>query len=280
MRYVSGVLTAIALVMGGFLALSGGAGAQAETSIGVDVGVDDDNGPTSIGSIESCLRVSNGDTFSVDLFVSDAEDLLAWESYVAYDSSVLQVVDRDVQMFQAADDGSAVFNTSEAVPGNDDGLFRVGGADIREPPVGDSGSGVLARLTLKAISEGSTTLNAGLTDRNGDGTMDHGTTLTDIDGGHIGDINGDGLFDGEVTAPEVFVDVDPEKECATPFGGGSAETTPEPDAVESLQTDNDSGDGSWWMVIPIVGGVVLAVAALVYGASRIRRRPPSGTGGQ
>jgi len=278
MRYASGISAAIALLVGGLLALSAPAEAQGDTAIGVDVGVDD-NSPTSVGSVESCVSVRKDDTFTVDLYVSDVEDLLGWETYVAYNSAVVQVVDRDVQMFQAADSGSSVFNASEAVPGNDDGLFRVAATDTRNPAVGDSGSGVLARLTLKAIGEGTTSLDAGPTDRNGDGTPDFGTTLTDVNGEHIGDDDGDSFFDGAIAVPDVFVDVPTDRECATAFSGAGGDTTPEPDAAQQPQTNDNDGGSSWWLIAPIAGVVAALVLALLYVAGRMRRGRSAGGSG-
>ena len=279
MRYASGILTATALLVGGLLARSQPAEAQGDTAIGIDVGVDD-NSPTSVGSVASCLSVRKDDTFTVDLYVSDVEDLLGWETYVAYDSTVVQVVDRDVQMFQAADSGSSVFNASEGVPGNDDGLFRVAATDTRNPPVGDSGSGVLARLTLKAIGEGTTSLDAGPTDRGGDGTPDFGTTLTDVSGEHIGDNDGDSFFDGAVTVPDVFVDVSTDRDCASAGDGGGAATTPEPNAAGAPQTNDDDGGWSWWMIALIAGAVAALLIGLLYAAGRMRRGRSAGGGGQ
>jgi hypothetical protein len=280
MRYASGILAAIALLVGGLLTLSQPAEAQGDTAIGVDVGVDDNNSPTSVGSVESCVSVRKDDTFTVDLYVSDVEDLLGWETYVAYDSTVVQVVDRDVQMFQAADSGSSVFNASEAVPGNDDGLFRVAATDTRNPAVGDSGSGVLARLTLKAISEGTTSLDVGPTDRNGDEKPDFGTTLTDVTGEHIGDDDGDSFFDGAIAVPDVFVDVPTDRDCATAFGGAGAATTPDPNAAGAPQTNDDDGGSSWWLVAAIAGAVAALLLALLYAAGRMRRGRSAGGGGQ
>lgn len=261
------------ILLGGAIAFSAVSQAQGETAIGVDVGVDD-NSATSVGSVKSCLSAHKDDTFQADLYLSDVEDLLAWEAYVGYDSNVVQVVDRDVQMFQAADDGSAVFNASEAVPANNDGLFRVAAADTRDPSVGDNGSGVLARLTLKAIGEGRTSLSVGPTDLDGDGQPDFGTTLTDVNGGHIGDSDGDSLFDGSVSTPEVFVDIEvpADRDCAVP---GSA---PAAAPVEQPANKDEGGGSSWGLLALIAAGVAALVLALIYGASRTtRRRPPEGT---
>ena len=119
---------------------------------GPTIAVDADptgNSPDSIASIESCTSVESGDTFEVDIVTTGAIDLLAWETYVHYDASVIQVIDRDVHQFLGQEDGS-VFDTSASVPAQD-GRYRVGGANIAQEAGGRSGLGVLARLTMKAV---------------------------------------------------------------------------------------------------------------------------------
>lgn len=243
-----------------------GAYAQDETAIGVDA-TTDNNTATSLGSIDSCVSVEKGDTFDVDVFVVNVTDLLAWEAYLAYDNAVVQVVDRDVDMFQAVDPGSSVFNTSESVPPNEDGLFRVGGTDLIDPPVGDSGSGVLARLTLEALTEGRTSLSIEPHDINDDGQPDLGPTLTDVDGGRIGDTDGDSFFDGTNFVAEVVVDGDCTDVVSTPISAPASATA------------NSGGDGGWrwWMtaIIAVAAGATL-LAAVAYRLSRSRPRPSAG----
>jgi hypothetical protein len=264
---------------GGLFLLSVPALAQAETAIGLDVSVDG-NTATVVGPVESCISVTKDETFDVDLYVRDVEDLLAWTTYVAYDSAVVQVIDRDVQHFQAADEGSTVFDGSEDVPSNDDGLFRVEAADTRPLPVGDTGSGVLARLTLKAISEGRTELNPGHTDHDGDGKPDFGTTLTNIDGERIGDTDGDSFFDGDVSVPEIFVDMAPDRDCGASNPGSEATAEAENPGQEQTSNTDDGGGTSWWVFALIAAGVIALLAAVLYGAGRLRRGPSAGSGGQ
>jgi len=267
--------TAISLLPGTILLLAilllplpPAAYAQDETTIGVDATADG-NTATSLSSIDSCVSVDKGETFDVDVFVVNVTDLLAWEAYLAYDNAVVQVVDRDVDMFQAADPGSSVFNTSESVPPNDDGLFRVGGADLIDPPAGDSGSGVLARLTLKALDEGRTSLSIEPADLDDDGEPDIGPTLTDIDAERIGDTDGDSFFDGPIFVAEVAVDSDCTDTVSTPIAGPASETA------------GGGGDGGWrwWMTAIIAaGGGVAILAAVVYRLRRSARKPSVGAG--
>lgn len=260
-----GTILLLALLL---LPLPPAAYAQDETAIGVDA-TTEGNTATSLGSRDSCISVDKGETFDVDVFIVNVTDLLAWETYLAYDNAVVQVIDRDVDMFQAADPGSSVFNTSESVPPNDDGLFRVGGADLIDPPVGDSGSGVLARLTLEALDTGHTTLSIEPIDIDDDGEPDIGPTLADIDGERIGDADGDAFFDGPFFAAEVAVDSDCADAVSTPIAGPATETV------------GDSGDGGWrwWMTAIIGAGAGAAfLAAVVYRFKRSARRPSGRAG--
>jgi hypothetical protein len=177
--------------------------AQTRSSIGVDADTTG-NTATSLGPIDSCLSVSTGNTFQVDVFVADVTDLLAWEAYLVYDMSVINVVSRDGMMFQAANAGSQVFDVSEGLP-DIDGRYRLAAVDLADPPAPDSGSGVLARLTLKAVSPGVSPLSLSPIDINEDGNMDLGPFLTNIESESISDLNGDGFFDGPIANAEIAV---------------------------------------------------------------------------
>lgn len=193
----------------------------------VTLGVDADpigNTATSLGTIEPCISVSINDTFDIDIFITDVTDLLGWEAYFVYDMSVANIIGRNVQMFQAANPGSNVFDASEALP-DADGQYRLAAVDIAEPLAPDSGSGVLARLTLQAVGAGVSPANLALLDINEDGTADLGPSLTDIQGAHIGDMDGDTLFDGPISSARIAVDTAcPE---ATPTPAASPPATPE-----------------------------------------------------
>jgi hypothetical protein len=155
------------------------------------------------------VSVSTGDTFDVDIFVTDVTDLLGWEVYFVYDSSIINIVDHDVEMFQAANEGSNIFDLSEALP-DLDALYLLSAADLADPEAPDSGSGVLARLTLKAVGPGISPANIPPIDFNDDGTMDLGPILNDVRADHsshpIGDLNNDSIFDGQISAAQIAVD--------------------------------------------------------------------------
>lgn len=200
---LAGVVFALAALAGGLLA-RGYSAAQEAVTIGVDVDPTG-NTATSLGPIDSCISVSSGETFQVDLFVTDVRDLLAWEAYFTYDMAIVNIVSRDVMMFQAANAGSNVFDVSEGLP-DIDGQYGVAAADIALPPAPDSGSGVLARLTLKAVGTGVSPASLPLIDWNEDGTIDLGPFLNAVEAIPIGDIDGDGFFDGPFSNAQIAVD--------------------------------------------------------------------------
>jgi hypothetical protein len=132
-----------------------------QASPGVTIGIDADptgNTATSLSSIQASRTVACGDTFEMDLFIQDVTDLLAWTVDLKYDPSVLRIRGQDVQMFQAANAGSDVQDRSEGDPGLASpwggGYYRLVAADFASPAAPDSGSGVLARLTLAAVGTG------------------------------------------------------------------------------------------------------------------------------
>jgi hypothetical protein len=177
---------------------------------GLSIGVDADpagNTATSLGTIDSCVRVGKGDSFDIDLFITNVDDLLGWEVYLSFDGDVVNVTDRDVKLFQAANANSDVFDASESLPSSG-GLYRLGAADIGQPPSPDSGSGVLARLTLEAVGAGLSPATITTLDVDNDGKIDLGPQLSTTRGEPVGDTNGDGFFDGPLLNAQIAVDRD------------------------------------------------------------------------
>jgi hypothetical protein len=293
---LAGVALALAALAGGVLTRGYGAAQEAVT-----IGLDADptgNTATSLGPIESCLSVSTGDTFQIDVFVTDVTDLLAWETYFVYDMSIISVVSRDVAMFQAANEGSNVFDVSEGLP-DIDGRYGVAAVDLADPPAPDSGSGVLARLTLKAIGAGVSPASLSPIDVNGDGTLDLGLWLKDIEAEPIGDADGDGFFDSQILNAQIAVDtacpgdtpgVSPTAPPASPTPTAAisptAETTPTmtetvtatpPPASPTPRTPLASptpenpvtteDEGSPWTGVPAIIGYVLGGLAVLFLAS-------------
>jgi hypothetical protein len=300
---LAGVMLALAALVGGVVATGHGS-AQEAVTIGLDV-EPAGNTATSLGPIDPCISVSTGDTFEVDIFVTDVADLLAWETYFVYDMSIVNIASRDVAMFQAANSGSNVFDVSESLP-DIDSYYRIAGVDLADPPAPDSGSGVLARLTLKAVGPGVSVLSLSPIDVNEDGKIDLGPSLKDAEAEPIGDLDGDGLFDGPIANAEVAVDgtcpgvtpvptstmlptsptpqptpsVIPE-ETGTPTGTPAATAAASPTATAPAVSptagapgeDGDtSSDGGPPWVIAYVGGAVVVVLLGGAAAVAIMRR--------
>ena len=188
---------------------------------GPRLGVDADpegNGPTQLGPNNPCVSVASGDIFNLDITISDVQELLAWEIYLEYDPAIVEIVERDVSPFQGVNPGSSVYDVSESLP-DSDGLYRVAAADTADPPSPDSGSGVLARLTLKATAPGISTASLARRDLNDDGKPDLGPFLRNIDAEPIGDDDGDSFFDGPTDNAQIAVDT------PCPPGSGVSGTT-------------------------------------------------------
>lgn len=187
------------------------------------------NSETSIGTIDECTTVSQG-TFDVDVVVENVDDLLAWESLLAYDDDILRITEIDVRQFLDVDPGSTVVNVSASLP-DASGSYYMGAGDVGAER--DSGSGVLARLTLEATHSGVSPLELATRDVDGDTSADLGPTLSGLSLAdqvtHIGDADGDELFDDPTNA-RVAVDT-PCPAPSSPGGGGRG-------------GDDGSGDGS------------------------------------
>jgi hypothetical protein len=213
----------------------------------------------------------------VDVFVTDVVDLLAWEAYFVYDGDVVSIVDHDVKMFLAANAGSNVLDVSENLP-DLDGQYRLSGADIGDPPAPDSGSGVLASVTLEAIGPGLSPARLATADVTGDGTPDLGSFLRDVRDDPILDENGDGIFDGQVFDAQIAVDTDCPPDMATftprpssvspsPAPTISPTAPPEPTGVvfspTPAETPSDGNEDSSWTGHPWIIGYVAAGAVVL-----------------
>lgn len=245
-RFGAGLLP-IAIVAG---LLAPAAAQVQEPSLVIDVSPGD-NEATKPGEIENCIEVPLGYEFDVDLIIEDVEELLAWEIRLEYDMESLEVVATDVKLFQEANAGSSVFDVSEALP-DDDGMIRLAAADTSDPPTPDSGSGTLARLTLRAHTGGESALNLVRRDIDDDGQLDFGPFLRDVSGAILGDLDGDTFFDGPTVGAIVAV------ETSCPAGSNSA-TIP-----------GGGGSSNTWIFIS-AGLALLAMAALASGILFYRR---------
>ena len=200
---------------------------------GPELAIDADatgNTPTSLGQRDVCIEVKSGDTFDVDVTMQNIEELIAFEAYVKLDVSMVNVMDRDASLFLSSASETEAFDLSESVPETSDenGLFRVGaGITTGDGVTSASGSGVLARLNLRAVGPGVSVLSARPVERDV-GTI--AATFTSVDDTHIGDSDGDSFFDGSILDALVAVDQncpsDAEGPIAVLIGGGGGDGVP------------------------------------------------------
>lgn len=161
-KKIAGVLATtvvLAAVVTAFIA--GGERTPSYANPGVSIAVDANpagNTASSLGTVDNCISVNNGDTFDLDIVITDVTRLQVWNVFVHYDPSIVNVIDRDVQMLLAANSGSDVQDGSYGDP-DLSGQYDALASDVAEAePAHENGSGVLMRLTLKATSPGVTTV--------------------------------------------------------------------------------------------------------------------------
>jgi hypothetical protein len=239
------------------------------TQLAVDA-ITTGNGATSIGTIDECATVNVGETFQVDIVIKGVQNLLAWQAPITFDSTILQIEDRNVKLFLAASSGSQVLDASQQTP-NDTGDYQAAAVDTSDPPSSPaSGDGVLVRLTMLAKASGTSKVSIKPVDLNGDGVPDQGILLRNKDAAVIGDTNGDTIFDGPVADAEIHVG----GQC--PNGGGQvAQTSPSPSAVPSGTSNGSSHTWLWIVVGAVITAAVIATGGLGALAMRRRRSPPA-----
>jgi hypothetical protein len=123
------------------------AGHAAATTIGIDANATG-NTATTLGTIDSCRSVNVGDAdFDVDVYITDASGLMGWSVYLTYDPALLSVATFSTSFMEpqtpaSVDEGKGLLYLASSLT-----------------PGGASGSGVLARITFHAISNGSSALH-------------------------------------------------------------------------------------------------------------------------
>ena len=193
-------------------------------------------------SVPSCTTVGAGDSFTISVFASGVEELLAWEVYFAFDRNILEVTGRDVQLLLAEKGNSQVFDFSDPVP-NGKGLYGMRAADLGGAGSAESGSGLLATVTLTAKKRGVSPATIARLDFSGDGKADLGPVLTRLGGTFIGDVDGDpaGIFDGTLVSGQVAVD----SPCLTPVPESSPQVPGlTPAAGETAGPGTPSAEGT------------------------------------
>ena len=169
-------------------------GRQASAAGDVMIGIDMTPGASeSSAGIATCAAVQPGDTFDADVFISNAQSLVEFELRVDFNPDVVSLESADYGYFLTQSGGQILgplFDTEK--PGR---KFLA----ASEPSHPDSGSGVLARLHLLALSEGTSPLTITST------PTVYGPRLYAAGGVPFADSNGDGVFDGSLTGGTIDV---------------------------------------------------------------------------
>lgn len=220
-RLLAAVLALCLILTFAFTMLQHGTGtAQEPVELGADTDISG-NSSTSVGTVDNCISVSSGDTFNLDIFVSDVTELIHWELYLKLDPSIVEVTDADMRMFLNTNSQSSL--KTQWIP-YANGRHFLGAADLKGAP--ESGSGVLARLTLHAKAPGLSSAEFLYDDLDSDGDMDIGPRLTALGGIAVGDVTGDGVFDDQ---PETaLIAVDESCDTAPPAPTPPPSSTPSP----------------------------------------------------
>jgi len=205
------------------------------TSVGIDTNpsATPANTATTLGTIETCRAVNNGDTFTVDFYVSTlaAPGIEGFQADLSYTSTKLKVTANNVSLLLGANAGSSVSDFTNYSSGIDalpdtDGKFTPAAVDFGTASGhSETGTGVLARVTLQAIANGAATLT--LTN----------VKLSDPSFNAIGDTNFDGVFDGPVSNAQIRIG----QSCPTASVGGVAEG-PDVAALPRIEAQREQRD--------------------------------------
>lgn len=229
-----------------------------ETSLGIDADAEG-NTATTLGTIDECVEIGEGESQVVDVFVRDVTDLLAWGAVLTFEPEVLEVVDAEGALLLASAEGSEVQDIFQPLSA---GRYELGAFDSADPAAPESGSGLLARVTVKGVGRGVSELDLPLSDLDGNGDPDEGPLLRDVDVNSIGDVNDDTLFDGPITSARIAVDAS----CTDETG-----PAPQPEGRGSGDESEDDIDALTVAVV-IVGLIALVAVGGLVAAWAVRRQ--------
>ena len=245
---------------------TGGTVAPGDTAVAVDV-IPSGNSATALGASEVCAAADVDDRFIVDVIIDNVEELVAWEVSISYDPEILQVEERDVDFLLAREDIDSIIDTSGRVP-DSTGRYSAGAVDTSDPATPDSGSGVLTRITLSAVGEGTSPISIQGVDIGGDSGIDRGVLLRNHDDDLVGDDNGDSFFDGPTADAEIRVgEACPDSNARVVVDTGNGDGDP-----GGSGDDDDGGSSLIWIIIGIAA-LVMAGGGAVYLFMRRRSAP-------
>ena len=150
MRIYSSLILSLALLVTLLLVVRAPGAPESSTVIAVDIMLEG-NSATSVGPIQSCLSVDRGDTFDVDVTVTDVQELAGFQVRLNFDPQVVQIRGRQAN-FLLGEGGLEAGDINFPVTS---GSWYYGYTNLPA----QSGPGVLVRITLKALASGSTKLS-------------------------------------------------------------------------------------------------------------------------
>jgi hypothetical protein len=149
------VLIGSLLVTGALSVPAGTGGAGVIVSIDT---ITSGNGAQAVGAIDRCRAVSTGEPFEIDVVIQDVSDLAGFQADLIYETSagvsILTITEVDYDFLLATAPGAGVVDLGSDVP-DSDGEFLLAVivfSIVRSVSV--DGSGVLARLDVRADAPG------------------------------------------------------------------------------------------------------------------------------
>lgn len=160
-------LLAILVAFGAAHSVSAGHSSSTINLIAIDA-VPQDNTGTSLGERDFCIRTEVGSTVQVDITVDaipDDRPILGFGVQLKYDPAIIEVIAADnAYILASSGEFTAFEGLSDPLP-DSDGAFAAAIIDASSnQPLGanmESGTGVLSRITLKAIATGVSDLTLG-----------------------------------------------------------------------------------------------------------------------
>ncbi|MEK7247603.1 MAG: cohesin domain-containing protein [Chloroflexota bacterium] len=142
----------------GALALSQAPVAQPTSAVtdpvvSVDAIPDASNTATTVGAIDPCQSTPVGSSFNIDFVIQNVTSISGFQADLLYNPVIVHVTGVAYN-FLLASTGVAVVDAGNSIP-DSDGTFVM--TAVQYPLTPAAGSGVLARVTLQAVSAGAST---------------------------------------------------------------------------------------------------------------------------
>ena len=156
---ISGAIVALAVIAFGAAGeVSNSASAQEVVdNLQIDLDTTGNTATSYPSAVDTCLEIGSGASQVIDIVVGPigipaTTPLKSFQFSLAYNASVVNVSAVNTSQLLNANAGSSVFGASEATPGSD-GSHTISALDI-SVSTGETGPGIIARVTLQAVGTG------------------------------------------------------------------------------------------------------------------------------